>query len=391
MAFRGARFGGSHFAHRNLGFRQGRIGAHHLAAGLVGAHGLSHLAGHNALHGASAFHGFGHRRLAGNAFASRIAWNHWNGWNRWRFRNHGWFGGIWWPFLYGDLLSFVLWPYYYDDAFWNYDYDSLLSGVFWPAAPAQRRSLYDVYGYTAADDRNARFVSNGERVTADAAARACVGLAPGVADLPIDRIEHSVHPSEDQVALLNDVRSASLQANTVLKASCAEEIPLTPVGRIDAMERRFEAVGQVVSLLGTPLAKFYDSLSQEQAARFEAIATPKRPQSTTALCDERTAAFSSLPAERIEQIVRPNEQQRNLLDALKAASSQAANALQPSCPADVPRTVAERLNAIGARAAAMSTAARTVRPALEAFYMSLDDEQKARFMTMSYPTQARRD
>ena len=69
----------------------------------------------------------------------------------------------------------------------------------------------------------------------------------------------------------------------------------------------------------------------------------------------------------------------------KVASSKAAQDLQSSCPTDIPQTMLERLGAIDARVGAMLKATKTVRPALDAFYASLDDEQKARFNEIGRP------
>jgi hypothetical protein len=45
----------------------------------------------------------------------------------------------------------------------------------------------------------------------------------------------------------------------------------------------------------------------------------------------------------------------------------------------------ERLSAIEIRISAMLQATRAIRPALDGFYASLDDEQKARFNAMGNP------
>jgi len=219
----------------------------------------------------------------------------------------------------------------------------------------------------------------------DAVVQACTGLAPGIVDLPIDRIEHAVRPTGDQLTLLNDLKATSSRARMVLKDSCANEVLLTPVGRLDGIEQRFDAVRQALKILQDPLGAFYSSLTAEQRHRFDAIAMPNRSQVKRALCDQRTSAFSSLPAERIEQTVRPTERQMSLLDALRSASSKASADLQASCPAEVPQTLVERLSAADTQIRAMLEATRAVRPALDSFYASLDDEQKARLNAMGTP------
>jgi hypothetical protein len=53
--------------------------------------------------------------------------------------------------------------------------------------------------------------------------------------------------------------------------------------------------------------------------------------------------------------------------------------LQAACPDETPLTPPGRLAAMQTRLQAMVDAAKTVKPALDSFYASLDNEQKARF------------
>jgi LTXXQ motif family protein len=61
---------------------------------------------------------------------------------------------------------------------------------------------------------------------------------------------------------------------------------------------------------------------------------------------------------------------------LKDASAKAADTLKGSCPTSIPQSPIERLDAMGQRLDSMMQAVKTVRPALNDFYTSLDDEQK---------------
>jgi len=377
MGFHGAHFAGLRIGHRHFGVHTGRFGPHHAAAlGYAAAgHRLAHGNHVATLHGHPGLNGARHGRFAANAFGNRHAWNRWG--HRWHHWHPVWFGSTFWPFLYGDFLSFAFWPYAYYDPFWDYGLYWILYGILWPGTPVAHRLPYDVYGERVYGYNRARLPADGEAVV-----NACVGLAPGVADLPIDRMGSAIRPTGDQVTLLNDLKAASSRANTALKASCPNEVPLTPVGRLEAIEQRFDTASHVLDVLRSPLAAFYDSLTAEQTRRFDAIAMPSRSRDKTVICDQRTASFSSLPTERIEQTVRPNQEQKNLLDALLSAASKAASELQTSCPAEVPQTILERLGAIEIRIKAMLDAARIVRPALDSFYASLDDEQKARFNAM---------
>ena len=57
--------------------------------------------------------------------------------------------------------------------------------------------------------------------------------------------------------------------------------------------------------------------------------------------------------------------------------------LSEACAIAAPATPVGRLDAMQKRLEAMLSAAQQVRPALEEFYASLDDEQKAKFNRLS--------
>jgi hypothetical protein len=97
------------------------------------------------------------------------------------------------------------------------------------------------------------------------------------------------------------------------------------------------------------------------------------------LCSGQTAGLTDWPIERIAQTVEPDDAQRGLLNDLKDANAKALDALKAACPTALPSTPTGRIEAMRQRLEAMLTAVSTVRPALEKFYGSLNDEQKARF------------
>ena len=97
-------------------------------------------------------------------------------------------------------------------------------------------------------------------------------------DLPIDRIAELVQPNESQRAALDALREASLNAATSLKADCPAYQVLTPVGRTEAMEQRLAATLTAVKSVESALTKFYELLSDEQKARFNALRSVGRSQ-----------------------------------------------------------------------------------------------------------------
>lgn len=97
------------------------------------------------------------------------------------------------------------------------------------------------------------------------------------------------------------------------------------------------------------------------------------------ICTGKTAGLTDWPIERISKTVEPIGAQRAALDEFKTATATALRILKAACPTDLPSTPTRRLEAMHKRLDAMSKAVRTVRPALQKFYISLSDEQRARF------------
>jgi len=218
-----------------------------------------------------------------------------------------------------------------------------------------------------------------------------------IANWPFGQIEAAIAPTSDQQVLLSDLRSAANRAAGMLKASCPSSFPLTPPGRLQAMSSRLEATLAAVDLVRPPLARFYDSLSDEQKARFNAIGPEpgregmqarggEREQRAAQSCGGSKPGLIDLPIEQIEATVRPTNAQAQALDRLASASRSAVEALEAACPDVVPQTPVGRLDAMHDRLAAMVNAAKTLQPALSGFYASLNNEQKAAFNTLGRPT-----
>jgi LTXXQ motif family protein len=360
------------------------------------------------------FHGLNHFNPNGfnrNAFGKQVAWNSWGhnhwgpGWNHWGRGWGFWSGPVFWPFFWGDFLTSWWWPDAYYDPFWYYGPDRVLASVFWPGpgyGTYGHAGLYDIYGYGDYVGHDANYgyrdpiarkptdqsAPPGQTIHANSLAETCSGLAPGVTDLPVDRIEDAFHPTGDQIAALENVKSAASRAAEALKASCLNEAPLTPVSRLDAMEKRFSALVEAVEIVRAPLDRFYDSLSDQQKQRFEALGGNSQAEHSNGLgsiCSQESQRFTELPLQRIEQTIQPSEVQRHGLDELKAASLRAAGELKSSCPTEALHTRSDRLAAMNKRLDAMIKAVETVRPSLQTFYASLSDEQKARFNVIGHP------
>ena len=175
----------------------------------------------------------------------------------------------------------------------------------------------------------------------------------------------------------------------MLKSGCPKDLPSIPTGRLAAMEGRLQVMLAAVQTVRPALERFYQSLSDEQKARFNAIApaddrgaAAKDQRDLTKLCDERAPGVTDLPIDRIAQAVQPTPTQRAALDELQEASVKAAERLKANCPTYETLTPTGRVEAMEKRLEATLDAVKTVQPALAKFYNSLSDEQKARFNSL---------
>ena len=373
---RNARSGRSFFAARaarNHFARNNRLAGNHFAKSGLGKNGLNRQ--QVALHQRN---GFWNSRFGGRNFRGRFG----------RGFGNFWVGGIFWPYAFGDYFSYAFWPDDYYDSFWGFGPDAILWGAFWP---------YDDYGYgyggVYGGDiyrpyRHRRHVASAKSsnmANTIYAADGCTGFAPGVAGLPLQRLEQIIEPTRDQRAAFDDLKAASEKASDILKQSCSSETPVTPVARLDAIEKRLQAMQQANDLVREPLERLYGQLTSAQKDRLNAssrTASSRRSRSASAdvntaqLCS-KDAGFTDVPEQQIQKIVNLDDAQRRELEKLKAASEKSADVLKSSCPSTVPNTIDGRLDAAQKRVGALIEAVDTVKPAVRDFFASLTDEQRA--------------
>ena len=349
--------------------------------------------------GANATSFVAHRHFAANNIFAPFVNNNWNsrgysghggdyggysgyggyygGWNG-GWSHLGWIGPLFWPYGYGDVFYSALWPYQYGyvDPVWAYGYNDIYEGIFAP---------YSYVNYVRGPQAQERMTALSQQMS-----EACTNEATEVTNWPIDQIQQVVQPDEQQRALLNDLTSAIAQASDVIKSQCPTNIAFTPVERLAQMEARLQAMLQAVNIVSPALSRFYDSLSVEQKARFNAMGAPEGDEtaqnqlsanegSPQTSCGGNVLAW---PTDQIDQTIRPNAAQRAQLQLLQSAAAQAAEIIKAACPSEAPSTPPARLEAVGYRVQAMLQAVQTVGPPLRNFHASLDDEQQARFNTL---------
>ena len=99
----------------------------------------------------------------------------------------------------------------------------------------------------------------------------CKRPKAGLVNLPIEKIEDVVNPTDAQEAELKTLQDATKKAVGLMQEACPDETPLTPTGRLVAMQTRLQAMIDAANTVKPALDKFYASLSSEQKARFNRI------------------------------------------------------------------------------------------------------------------------
>lgn len=146
------------------------------------------------------------------------------------------------------------------------------------AVQTVRPALENFYA-SLSDEQKERFNEIGPKRTADnaeareasQAAELCKQPKPGLANLPIEKIEDVINPTDAQEAELTKLQDATAKAVEIMQTACPDETPLTPPGRLDAMEKRLQSMIDAAKTVKPALESFYASLTGEQKARFNRI------------------------------------------------------------------------------------------------------------------------
>ena len=150
------------------------------------------------------------------------------------------------------------------------------------------------------------------------------------------------------------------------------------------MQQRVEAMISAVALVRPPLEKSYGLLDDEQKTRLNALAEDQRKASASKAslaqnCAAPQPAAFQWPGSELETKLHLNVPQRAALEVVQDATARAADMLKVTCQPDDVVTPVARLAALANRLDTMLQAVKLVRPALEDFYATLSDEQKAQF------------
>jgi hypothetical protein len=298
-----------------------------------------------------------------------------NGWWRHDDGGYGWVGPLFWPFAIYDIYDYTIWG---DGiGFWDYGYPDIYAAIFVPYGHD------DLAAYTGPSpfSRRYRRVAPLQQLCGDDS-REIAGPA-----LAIDQIQQAIQLDEAQRAALDDLANALISAAQMIRSSCPTQTAFTAPDRLAVMQQRIGAMIKAELAVQQPLGKFYDLLDDEQEARLNAIAEDRRKMSATNGATEAPAqgcgaaqpAALQWPADEIEARLHPNDAQRAALKVLQDANARAVDILNNACQPKDAITLPTRLDAVDGRLDAMQQAVNLVSAALEDFYGTLSDEQKAQF------------
>ena len=117
--------------------------------------------------------------------------------------------------------------------------------------------------------------------------------------------------------------------------------------------------------------------ADQRAPRLSDAGAPNAPLASADPCGATSANAYALIA-KIDRTVEPNASQRDALEELRGALARAIERITTSCPAAMPVSLAQRLNAVQDRIWAMHDALLTIRLPFERFYNALSEEQRQR-------------
>jgi hypothetical protein len=150
-----------------------------------------------------------------------------------------------------------------------------------------RLPLRDFYSSLSDEQRAKLEAGNSSAGKARAAARksgpisaqqgnVCTEGAARAPNWPADEIGRILQPTEAQRPALAIFSGTSARLADMLMRSCPKEMPLTPPGRLDAVEDWLDGLISAVTIERTALGKLYSVLSDEQkAALAAAVISPR--------------------------------------------------------------------------------------------------------------------
>jgi hypothetical protein len=177
----------------------------------------------------------------------------------------GYVGPVSWPNAFEDVVGYIFWPREYEQRLRKHGFGDIIAAVFRPAMPPQPPPASK-----RGDQARSRTADAGN--DANAARAGMLGMCGGDAREPSEwpgrQLEQTVQLDDAQSAKLGDLRAAITDAVASIRAACRDEVGLVAPDRMMVVQATLWAVRDAVVLIRAPLQAFYNSLSDEQKAKF---------------------------------------------------------------------------------------------------------------------------
>lgn len=284
-----------------------------------------------------------------------------------------------WPSAYQDVIGYTFWPNEYAAAYRQHGFGDITTAILTPmtnAPPATeaRRRPAETSGSASSDE-------SGSGPCDDQTVQT---------DWPKSQVERTVQLNATQRSALDRLQATINGASTSIRAgACRDTDPLPPTDRLGAMVQRLWAVQNAAIVIRGALKNFYDTLNDEQKAKFQTasqgnppsgrnVANPMGRQQACA-----QGAGDDRLIKQIQQTVRPTPQQRPSIEMLGKTAGGMEQYLMASCAQPTPEDPLARLDAANNQLTAINYAATSMEIALNQFKAALTGDQRRKFDALS--------
>lgn len=275
-----------------------------------------------------------------------------------------------WPNAYEDVIGYIFWPADYDADYRQHGFNDIAYAIL---VPAER-------GPTSADAR--RQTSTTGSATAAPADSRC-DESQLRSDWPKAEIERTIELNDAQRSALDRLQAAiNNAAKSVRTTACQRPAASTPAERLEAAVQRLWAVQNAGVVIRGPLKNFYDTLSDEQKAKFRAAPDKARNDEKPGtnpmnrqVCAQQAGSDEGL-MRQIQQTVRPTPQQKDSVEALAKTAGGMSQYLMASCAQSTPQDPLARLDAANGRLTAINYAGTSMEVAFNQFSAALNNDQR---------------
>ena len=285
--------------------------------------------------------------------------------------------------LYEVFLGYVFWPNEFEKDFNQYGYNSIVLAALGASAA----------GVSTNVGSGAHVATTGENLgplrVATNFLPACDTDDTSASDWLTVRLESTLRPDAAQMRALDRLRAKLIAGTKAIRFYCHETKSNSPAERLTELEERLWAVYDADLVARPAIKAFYDSLTNQQRAKFITAPAPAALNDSNDAnaqigqryqgCATQSTGDTERLIDKITMTTRPTPDQQASLENLRTKSSQLEKLLLASCARPIPNSTPARLEAANGRLFDIISVANNLQIELNDFYGALDGEQKAAF------------